>query len=166
MQRAKETVMRYSRIERMFSDVKKYDELMRYYDGMQALPGTDNNSQYWLQKAIAASIHGNYSDSGMINQTYRFFQTAYARVPADKNRQRMNIDNYYARFRLMHALNQSDAVEAIAMAEDAITRLMRQIHLQEAKHYPFKAGRTIADIIIKFNDDCNRPVSPPLRACP
>lgn len=39
------------------------------------------------------------------------------------------------------------------MTVDAVTRLMRQVHLDEAKHYPYKAGRTLADIVIKFSSN-------------
>jgi hypothetical protein len=51
----------------------------------------------------------------------------------------------------MHVLNQEDAHKAYTMTSDAIVRLMRQIHVDAAKHYPFKAGRTLADIVIKFS---------------
>lgn len=145
-----ETVMRYSRIEPLFREDNKYKTLMLYYDSMQDYQQTDGNSQYWLQKAIAASIHGDLARPDVLRRTDNFFATAYARAGQAQNRQRLNIDNYYARYMLMHVLNQEDADRAYSMTTDAILRLMRQIHVDEAKHYPFKAGRTLADIAIKF----------------
>lgn len=146
-----ETVMRYSRVEPLFRNDDKYRHLMAYYDAMQSYQQTDANSQYWLQKAIAASVHGNLAKPEVLLTTDKLFATAYARVSPSQTRQKMNIDNYYARYMLMRVLHQEDADRAYTMTVDAVTRLMRQVHLDEAKHYPYKAGRTLADIVIKFS---------------
>lgn len=149
-QRIIETVMRYSRIERLFPDENKFGSLISYYNRLQDLHQTDSNSQYWLQKAIAASIHGDLTNSKVLMEANNYFSTAWARA-GNSHRQKINIDNYYARFLLMHALNQESANDAIRLTSDGLTRLMRQIHSEEAKHYPFKAGRSLADVVIKFH---------------
>jgi hypothetical protein len=140
---------RYGSIEPIFSDRKKAENIFRYYDDIRVYGSTRNNPDYWLQVGIAATIHDDLS------RAKPAFENAYARERAKTRPNLKKIDNYFSRFEMRMAIEESDSTEAFASFLRANERLKKQIFLEENRHYPFKTGRYYTDIAAKHYDKWN-----------
>jgi hypothetical protein len=77
------------------------------------------------------------------------FRNAYARERSRLSPNLTRIDNYAARFDMQRAIAESDPAAAFNLFIGANERLMKQIFLDINLHYPFKTGRSFADIAAK-----------------
>ncbi|MFD1703680.1 SIR2 family protein [Methylopila henanensis] len=134
---------RYGSIEPVFSGTKKADSILQYYEDIRVFGNTRNNSDYWLQVGIAATIHDRLG----IAETA--FSNAYAREKAKTRPNLVKIDNYFSRFQMRKAIETNDHKEAFTTFVQANERLKKQIFLEENRHYPFKTGRYYTDIAAK-----------------
>ena len=137
---------RYAQIEPIFSDKGKAASIFAYYDDIRVYGETHNNSDYWLQVGIAATIHDDLKSAKIA------FDNAYAREKTKKNPNLKKIDNYFSRFEMRKAIDENDSNEAFATFSRANERLKKQIFLEENRHYPFKTGRYYASIAAKHFD--------------
>ncbi len=143
-------LIKYRSIEPIFSDRKKQENIFRYYEEIRVFGDTRNNSDYWLQLGIAGTVHND------LERAEHAFQNAYSREKAKRYPKLRNIDNYFSRFEMRKAIDQNDPGEAFAIFVRANERLKKQIFLEENRHYPFKTGRSYADIAAKHYDKWDR----------
>ena len=127
----------------MFSDKKKASNIFKYFDDIRVYGDTRNNSDYWLQVGIAATVHDD------LDMADKAFKNAYSREKSKRKPNLKKIDNYFSRFEMRKAIEQDDAGEAFATFIRANERLKKQIFLEENRHYPFKTGRYYTDIAAK-----------------
>jgi len=138
---------KYSTVEPLFSDNNKLQSLMDYFERIRAFGETRNNSDYWLQYGIAATIHGNLDVAEVA------FRNAYQRERSKTKPNLIRIDNYFSRFEMQKAIQISDAEEAFRIFRSASERLSKQIFLNNNRHYPFKTGRAFTEIAARHYDE-------------
>lgn len=134
---------RYGSIEPIFSSKNKSVNIFRYYDEIRVFGGTRNNADYWLQVGIAATIHDD------LPRAEKAFENAYSRERIKRNPNLKKIDNYFSRFQMRKAIEETDHQEAFNTFIKAAERLKKQIFLESNRHYPFKTGRHYSDIAAK-----------------
>lgn len=134
---------KYGSIEPIFPSKQKANNIFRYYDDIRIYGETRNNSDYWLQVGIAATI---YDD---LQRAAKAFENAYSRERSKRNPNLKKIDNYFSRFEMRMSIEQNDAAEAFSIFSRANERLKKQMFLEENRHYPYKTGRYYADIAAK-----------------
>lgn len=140
-------LMKYSSLEPIFTSMNKSNNIFKYYDDIRIFGNTRNNSDYWLQMGIAATIHDDLS------RAERAFENAYAREKSKDNPNLVKIDNYFSRFEMRKAIHDGDPQTAFNTFLVASERLKKQIFLEETRHYPFKTGRYFSDIAAKHYAD-------------
>lgn len=133
-------IMKYSVVEPLFSDKNKLASLVNYYEGIRPIGNTRDNPDYWLQYGIASTIHGD------LNRAELAFKNAYSREKARSRPNLTRIDNYFSRFEMEKAIATDDSEEAFRLFKTGADRLMKQIFLNNNRHYPFKTGRAFGDI--------------------
>lgn len=134
---------KYGSIEPIFPARQKADNIFKYYDDIRIYGETRNNSDYWLQVGIAATIHDD------LKRAAKAFENAYARERAKRKPNLKKIDNYFSRFEMRMSIEENDAHEAYAIFARANERLKKQMFIEENRHYPYKTGRYYADIAAK-----------------
>jgi hypothetical protein len=142
---------RYGSIEPLFSNKQKAAHIFRYYDEIRVFGNTRNNPDYWLQVGIAGTVHDD------LERAEKAFENAYSREKSKRNPDLKKIDNYFSRFEMRKAIDQTDPVEAFTLFAKANERLKKQIFVEENRHYPFKTGRYYADIAAKHYEKWEEP---------
>lgn len=132
---------KFSSIEPMFSDEPtKRAHVFKYYDEIRVYGDTVSNPDYWLQVGIACTVYDDFERGQLC------FDNAYAREKKRKKQNLVRIDNYYSRFQMKLAANETDPNRAFDIFARANERLEKQIFLDNNRHYPFKTGRLFSDI--------------------
>jgi hypothetical protein len=134
---------KYSVIEPLFSDQQKLAFLVKYYEEIREFGSTKDSADYWLQYGIASTIYGDLGRAGTA------FQNAYSREKSHAYPNLTRIDNYFSRFEMQKAVQTSDKEEAFKLFKAGSDRLIKQIFLNNNRHYPFKTGRAFSDIAAK-----------------
>jgi hypothetical protein len=134
---------KYSTLEPLFSDHQKLAFLVNYYEEIRQFGSTKDSADYWLQYGIASTIYGDLRRAGTA------FQNAYARERSQSRPNLTRIDNYFSRFEMQRAIQTDDKEEAFKLFEQGSDRLVKQIFLDNNRHYPFKTGRAFTDIAAK-----------------
>ncbi|HVZ99150.1 MAG TPA: SIR2 family protein [Caulobacterales bacterium] len=142
-ERVRYDLIRYNTVEPLFSDHRKLERIVDYYDEIRSIGDTRNNSDYWLQLGIACTIHRDFERAG------EAFAQAYARERARARPNTKKIDNYFARYQIDKAADIGDAQEAFALAQAGVAALLKQIFQADNRHYPFKAGRALTSVASK-----------------
>ena len=134
---------KFSSIEPMFSGSQKAQNIFQYYDDIRVYGNTVDNPDYWLQVGIASTVMDDLARGDIC------FKNAYARERSRLNPNLTRIDNYSARFDMRRAVAEADPDQAFALFINANARLVKQIFLDNNRHYPFKTGRHFSDVAAK-----------------
>ena len=146
---AKHDLVKYSTIEPLFPEKNKLANLVTYYEAIRPIGDTRDIADYWLQYGIACNIHSDF------DRAQTAFDNAYARERSKRSPNTKKIDNYYARFQIEKAVYINDSEEAYRLFRSGAITLMKQIFAADNRHYPFKAGRSLAALAGKHYDHWN-----------
>lgn len=80
------------------------------------------------------------------------FANAYEREKKKKNPLLKRIDNYFSRFEMKKAIDESDSNKAFEIFRDANLRLSKQIFDDNNRHYPFKTSREFVGVAARHFD--------------
>nr|WP_294544135.1 SIR2 family protein [uncultured Rhodopila sp.] len=134
---------KYSTIEPLFRDPQKLAFLVNYYEEIREFGSTKDSADYWLQYGIASTIYGD------LGRAETAFKNAYSRERSHAYPNLTRIDNYFSRFEMQKAVQTGDKEEAFRLFKAGSDRLVKQIFLDNNRHYPFKTGRAFSDIAAK-----------------
>jgi len=98
------SMLRFSQVERLFSDKKKKVSLKQYYEDLKAnILWLKNDPHYWLQYGMANITFQDY------NRAQKYIEQAYALSYNRPNYHTANIDTQQARLYIIVAMNHNDS---------------------------------------------------------
>ena len=141
-------LMRFSTLQNLLPERQRRPATIRYYEGIKNLFDCRRNPQFWLQYAIACLTLGELDRAG------KYFDTAYS-FASSGNFRTFQIDNHYARFLLVRAVEIGDSAKCM----DSFRRA-RQIVENQIKdgrmHYPYRVARSYRAFYEAFESKLNR----------
>jgi tetratricopeptide (TPR) repeat protein len=138
----------FSIVQHLFPTQSRAKAIFRYYEAIKDLPNFKSNPLFWLQYAIACLVEGEF------DRAEKYFGVAYSFAEQRQTYDSFQIDNHYARFLLMRAINNGDASQCMVAFRSARKILYEQMH-NERLHYPYR----VASAIGEFYDAFHRAVS-------
>lgn len=139
--------MRYSYVERIFSNTGKREKLVSYYEELRLRGLGINNPQFWLQYAIARMSFKDY----VVAQD--MFDTSYAKANQMSDYDTYQIDNHYARFLFESAIHSRNLEIAYAKLTEAHGILIAQMRSKKEGHYPYRVASNYLDFVEAYADD-------------
>ena len=140
-------MMRFSTVQNLLPETQRRPATMRYYEGIKNLYSCRRNPQFWLQYAIACLTLGE------LDRAEKYFGTAYAFASA-QDRSTHQIDNHYARFLLVRAVEHNDPDKCMASFRKARQIIDNQIK-DDRMHYPYRVARSYLDFYEAFEAKLN-----------
>ena len=141
-------LMRFSTVQNLLPEAQRRPATIRYYEGIKNLYGCKQNPQFWLQYAIACLTLGE------LDRAERYFATAYSFASA-RNFSTFQIDNHYARFLLLRAVEMGNSETCMASFRKARRIVDNQIK-DDRMHYPYRVARSYLDFYEAFEAKLNR----------
>lgn len=135
-------LMRFSELQYLLPDPAKRSGLIRYYESIKNLSGCKNNPLFWLQYAISCLVLDELSRA----RTY--FDTAYALAYSTSDFDPYQIDNHYARFLLLSAIESHDPETCMEPFRQARQTIEQQTESDQRFNYPFR----VAQLYFRFWD--------------
>ena len=135
-------LMRFNSVQRILPDKQKRRAIIRYYEGIKNLYGCRRNPQFWLQYAIACLVIEEFE------RAERYFRTAYS-LAESRNQNTYQIDNHYARFLLLTAVESGNEAKCMTSFRKARLIINEQIK-EERMHYPFRVAQLYTDFFEAF----------------
>ena len=138
-------LMRFSEVQQMVPEQQKRQALIRYYERIKNLHKTRTNYLFWLQYAIACLVLLE------LERARRYFDTAYA-YAHERGYDTYQIDNHYARFLLVNAIETRDAEKGMQAFKDARRIIESQLADRSRQHYyyPYRVAKYYADFFAIF----------------
>ena len=127
-------LMRFSTLQNLLPERQRRPATIRYYEGIKNLFGCQRNPQFWLQYAIACLTLGE------LDRAERYFATAYS-FASSRNFGTFQIDNHFARFLLVRAVEIGDSDKCMDSFRKARQIIENQIK-DERMQYPFRVARS------------------------
>ena len=127
-------LMRFSTLQNLLPERQRRPATIRYYEGIKNLFGCQRNPQFWLQYAIACLTLGE------LDRAEKYFATAYS-FASSRNFDTFQIDNHFARFLLVRAVEIGDADKCMDSFRKARQIIENQIRDQRMQ-YPFRVARS------------------------
>lgn len=135
-------LMRFTNLQNLFPEQQRRPAIIRYYESIKNLHACRGNPQFWLQYAIACLVLGEYQRSES------YFRTAYSLAEA-RDYDTFQIDNHYARFLLVTAIDSRDSTKCMLAFRKAREILNEQMK-QERMHYPYRVAASYGDFYETF----------------
>ncbi len=141
-------MMRYSTIQNLLPERQKRPATIRYYEGIKNLAGCQQNSQFWLQYAIACLTLDE------LDRAEKYFDTAYSYARA-RGYDTYQIDNHYARFLLVWAVKREDSESCMDYFRRARNIIQNQIS-DRRRHYPYRVATSIHEFYEKYQTELSQ----------
>ena len=141
-------LMQFSTLQTLLPEKQRRPATIRYYEGIKNLGGCRRNPQFWLQYAIACLTLGE------LDRAEKYFDTAYS-FASRRNNSTFQIDNHYARFLLVRAVERDDSEHCMASFRKARTIIDEQIK-DDRMHYPFRVARSYLSFYEAFESRLSR----------
>lgn len=137
-------VTKFSNLQHLLPERDRGKAIIKFYESVKSLYGTKAHPQFWLQYAIACTVLAEFERAGI------YFKTAYS-LAEKRETNTDQIDNHYARWLLLNAINSND--DSICMREfrEARSIINRQVN-KERVHYPFRVAAAYGDFYDAFSD--------------
>lgn len=129
-----QNMMRFATVQTLLPENQRRPATMRYYEGIKNLHGCRRNPQFWLQYAIACLTLGE------LDRAETYFSTAYS-FAARRGHSTYQIDNHYARFLLVKAVENDDSDRCMTSFRKARQIIENQIK-DDRMHYPYRVARS------------------------
>ena len=141
-------LMRFSTLQNLLPERQRRPATIRYYEGIKNLFGCQRNPQFWLQYAIACLTLGE------LDRAERYFATAYS-FASSRNFDTFQIDNHFARFLLVRAVEIGDSDKCMDSFRKARQIIENQIK-DERMQYPFRVARSYRTFYEAFESKLSR----------
>ena len=141
-------LMRFSTLQNLLPERQRRPATIRYYEGIKNLGGCQRNPQFWLQYAIACLTLEE------LDRAEKYFATAYS-FASSRNFSTFQIDNHYARFLLVRAVEIGDSQKCMDSFRRARQIIENQIK-DDRMHYPYRDARSYRDFYEAFESKLNR----------
>ena len=135
-------LMRYSTVQTLLPEKQKRPATIRFYEGIKNLVSCQRNPQFWLQYAIACLTLGE------LDRAEKYFATSYS-LASSRNFNTFQIDNHYARFLLVRAIELGDSEKCVDSFRKARQIVESQIK-DDRMHYPYRVARSYHDFYEAF----------------
>lgn len=132
------SLMRFSDLQQLLPEKQKLPTIISYYEKMKNLEGARGNPLFWLQYAIACLFYHQF------DRAEKYFATAYS-YAEDRGWDTYQIDNHYARFLLITAIEANDPANCMKAFRKARNIINRQISEPGRYYYPFRVADTYLD---------------------
>jgi hypothetical protein len=119
---------------------------IQYYESIKNLSHCKENPLFWLQYAIACLAINDLSRSKM------YFATAYSLAERVASFDTYQIDNHFARFLLLQAIQELGPEEAMKSFSKARTIVNRQI-MDKRRHYPYRVAAHYQKFLDRFGSE-------------
>lgn len=124
-------LMKFSSLQLILPEDKP-NVIITYYETIKNLDGSKSNVLFWLQYAIACLVIGD------LGRAKKYFETSYS-LAEDRGWDTFQIDNHFARFLLVQAVENHDHKSALENFRNARNIINRQIR-DERLHYPYRVA--------------------------
>ena len=141
-------LMRFSTLQNLLPERQRRPATIRYYEGIKNLFNCQRNPQFWLQYAIACLTLGE------LDRAEKYFATSYS-FASSRNFSTFQIDNHYARFLLVRAVEIGDSEKCMDSFRKARQIVENQIK-DDRMHYPYRVARSYCDFYEAFEAKLNR----------
>ena len=138
-------MMRFATVQTLLPETQRRPATMRYYEGIKNLYACQRNPQFWLQYAIACLTLGE------LDRAERYFETAYSFAERLQHSTHQ-IDNHYARFLLVRAVEDNDQDKCMVAFRKARQIIDNQIK-DDRMHYPYRVARSYLDFYETLKPD-------------
>lgn len=136
--RVLKTLLSFSNLKRIMNlkGNNKYQGIMvSFFEDIRNCHFSQNNPHYWLQYAILKL------DQHDFNVAETFFNNAYSYASKRKDFDAYQIDNHYARYLLVNAIEAVDERDFMLVFRKAHEILIEPSHQKDTKYYPFKVAQ-------------------------
>jgi len=136
------SLVRFSSLQLLLPEEGRRNAVIRYYEAIKNLYGCKDHPLFWLQYAIASLV------TNELTRAKRYFDTAYS-LARSHGWDTFHIDNHFARFLLVQAVQElpvTEALENFRLAKSIINRQIRR----ERMHYPYRVAISYADFVDRF----------------
>jgi hypothetical protein len=136
------SLMRFSSLQLVLPEANRRNAIITYYESIKNLAACKTNPLFWLQYAIATLVTED------LTRSRRYFDTAYS-LALDQEFDTFQIDNHYARYLLVAAVNDtatSDIMDNFRQARDIIYRQV----LDERRHHPYRVAIMFQSFVDRF----------------
>jgi hypothetical protein len=136
-------ITRFSSLQGLFPEKDRAKTIYRYYEAIKSLNNARVNPQFWLQYAIACLVFEDYA------RAEKYFEAAYSYAEQRESYDSYQIDNHYARFLLMRAINNGDVSKCMPAFRNARKIIFGQME-NERLHYPYRVAATLGEFYDAF----------------
>ena len=141
-------LMQFSTLQTLLPERQKRPATIRYYEGIKNLVACRRNPQFWLQYAIACLTLEE------LDRAEKYFATAYS-LASSRNFPTYQIDNHFARFLLLRAVETGDTDKCMGSFREARRTVEDQIK-DDRMHYPYRVARFYRNFFEAFESKLNR----------
>lgn len=142
-QKVLSNLMMFSSLQFVLPQDGRASSVIRYYESIKDLGHCRESPLFWLQYAIACLVIEDLDRSG------RYFDTSYS-FAYKQNFNTYQIDNHYARFLLVQAVQKLEAEPAMENFRRARTIINQQIR-EERRHYPYRVATHYQVLLDRFS---------------
>lgn len=132
------------RILNQKSSNKYQDIMVSFFEDIRNCTFCKNNPHYWLQYAILKL------DEHDLVVADTFFNNAYSFASKHENFDTYQIDNHYARYLLVNALEAINDPQFMQIFKKAHEILIEPSHQKDTKYYPFKVAQNYLPFYQKY----------------
>lgn len=135
-------LVRFRNLQYILPDKHKRPACIKYYESIKNLYRFNKYPLFWFQYAIACLVFEEF------DRAKRYFKTAYS-LAKKMDFNTFQIDNHFARFNLLYAINKNKKSECMKYFRKARIIINRQAK-DERLHYSYRVATTYADFYDKF----------------
>jgi hypothetical protein len=139
---------RFSNLQSFLAEKGKRGAILRYYESCKGLTHCKGNPLFWLQYAIACTVLEEFV------RAEKYFEAAYSFADKRETYDSYQIDNHYARFLIMRAIDSQDLAQSMPAFREARKIIFAQIQ-NERLHYPYRVATTFSQFYDVFRPQMN-----------
>jgi hypothetical protein len=136
-------LMRFGRLQYLLPESGRRQGIVRYYESIKGLNACRRHPLFWLQYAIACLTMND------LDRAEAYFNTSYSLAENMSSFDTYQIDNHYARFLLVTAIENNEANTCMQNFRRARKIVNEQI-AKERLRYPYRIATMYADFFERF----------------
>ena len=135
---------RFTTLQNLFPESARRQATFKYFESIKTLTHTRRAPLFWLQYAIGCVVFKEYS------RAEEYFATSYAFAGTRPSYDTYQIDNHYARFLIVRAIDEPSGADVMSAFREARTLLYRQMH-KERLDYPYRVAKAFGEFYDTFS---------------
>lgn len=157
--RIREELVKFSTVQSVLPDKGLRHSAIAYYEHIKVIGKNVSDPLFWLQYAIACTTLKE------IARARSYFDTAYSLARRRATFNEFQIDNHFARFLLVEAIEEMAKDEALNNFRRAHAIVRRQTQTQDRLRYPFKVALNYRTFFERFRHECTDLEIEEIRRC-